>query len=116
MAIDPRNLFKKFAEAEEITAPLSGTRAQRMQRLQVGLFGLGAMVLMIALADIVTSRARETEEASVPELAPVAEESPAPAPRDPLADAGVVPEVPVETPKPAPAAPQEMGDVLPPAL
>ena len=66
MPIDPRELFKTAPKVEEpAPTPLGGTRAERIQRLQVGGFGLAAMVLMVALADIVISRARETEAASV---------------------------------------------------
>ena len=35
-------------EAPPEGAPLGGTRAEAMQRLQVGLFGLGSMVLLQA--------------------------------------------------------------------
>ena len=38
--------------------PLGGTRAQAMQRLQVGVFGLATMVLLIALAQIIMNQAR----------------------------------------------------------
>ena len=41
--------------------PLGGTRAQAMQRLQVGVFGLATMVLLIALAQIIMNQAREAE-------------------------------------------------------
>ena len=108
MPIDPRELFKTDPKAEEaVSAPLGGTKAERIQRLQVGGFGLAAMVLMVALADIVISRARETEAASVPEAAP--ESTGEAAPRDPLANAGVLPDVPAD-PAAGPAAPQESGD------
>jgi len=111
MAIDPRELFKTAPKVEEaMPSPLGGTRAERIQRLQVGGFGLAAMVLMVALADIVISRARETEAASVPETAPMAEASVAP--RDPLADAGVVPDLP-DDPAAEGAAPQDTGDAPP---
>ena len=112
MPIDPRELFKTSPKVEEpVVTPLGGTRAERIQRLQVGGFGLAAMVLMVALADIVISRARETEAASVPETAPIAQTTAAP--RDPLADAGVVPDLPSD-PATQPAAPQDSGDAPPP--
>lgn len=110
MAIDPRDLFKPAAKAEEvISSPLAGTRAERIQRLQVGGFGLAAMVLMVALADIVISRARETDASSVSEATPPAEAGEA-VPRDPLADAGVLPDLPADPAATGPAAPQESGD------
>ena len=40
-----------------------GTRAQAVQRLQVGLFGLAAMVLLVGLANIVIEHARQQSEA-----------------------------------------------------
>ena len=82
---------------------LGGTRAQAMQRLQVGVFGLATMVLLIALAQIIMNQAREAEALVVPEAAPTVAPSDTPAPAsDPLADAGVGPDLPAE---PEPEAP-----------
>lgn len=78
------------------TAPLGGTRAQAMQRLQVGLSGLGAMILLVGLANIIQDRARVADSLSVPEAAPTTEPTAAPPLSDPLADAGVVPDLPAE--------------------
>jgi len=114
MVIDPRDLFKRSAAVEDIPAPLGGTRSQLIQRLQVGVLGLAAMVLMVALADIVITRARETEAQSVPEASPVAAIGGSQAPRDPLADAGVVPDLPADPAIQAGLPPQEAGDVQPP--
>ena len=78
-------------------APLGGTRAQAMQRLQVGLFGLASMVLMIGLAQIIMNQAREAEALVVPEAASTVAPAAAPTPAsDPLADAGVGPDTPEE--------------------
>ena len=71
-----------------------------MQRLQVGLSGLGAMILLVGLANIIQDRARVADSLSVPEAAPTTEPSPAPPLSDPLADAGVVPDLPAD-PEPA---------------
>ena len=77
--------------------PLGGTRAQAMQRLQVGVFGLATMVLLIALAQIIMNQAREAEARVVPEAAPTVAPSDSPTPAsDPLADAGVGPDLPAE--------------------
>jgi hypothetical protein len=93
-------------EPEEQVDPallLGGTRAQAMQRLQVGLFGLATMILLIGLAQIIMNQAREAEAGVVPEAAPtVAPSESAAAESDPLADAGVAPEVPVEPEAEAP--------------
>ena len=90
-------------------APLAGTRSQAMQRLQIGLFGLAAMVLLVALANIVISNLRRNEAGVVPEAAPsVAAESTGSPARDPLAEAGVVPEV-SDDPRPRPIGTSEEG-------
>jgi hypothetical protein len=88
MATDPAQL----PTSATAVAPLAGTRSQSVQRLQIGLFGLAAMVLLVSLATIITDSARENEARVVPGAAPTvaAEEQAAPV-RDPLADAGVVP-------------------------
>ena len=78
-------------------APLGGTRAQAMQRLQVGVFGLAAMILLIGLAQIIMNQAREAEAGIVPEAAPTVAPSPTETTAsDPLADAGVGPGLPDE--------------------
>lgn len=94
-----------------------------MQRLQVGLFGLGSMVLLIGLASVIGSQADLTEERAVPEAAPTTEPTAAAPQRDPLADAGIVPDIPADstpTPSPspsntAPAANASPRDPPPPA-
>jgi hypothetical protein len=78
-----------------------------VQRLQVGLFGLAAMILLVALANIIRNNADQNDATVVPEAAPsLAAEPKAPAVSDPLADAGVVPEAPAEQPKGNAAAPR----------
>ncbi|MDJ0641852.1 MAG: hypothetical protein QNJ15_03455 [Erythrobacter sp.] len=83
-------------EGEREGAPLGGTRAEAIQRLQVGFFGLFSMVLVVGVANIVYNRAQQTEEAAVPEAAPTTEPTEAPPQRDPLVDAGVLPDIPAE--------------------
>lgn len=66
-------------------------RAQAVQRLQTGLFGLAAIVLIVGLANIINDRARLSEAANpTPPSEVVAKQGPA-SKADPLADAGVVP-------------------------
>jgi len=64
-------------------------RAQAVHRLQIGLFGLAAMLLLVGLANIIMDRARLADDAdSVPKaVASVSAKNPS----DPLADIGVVP-------------------------
>ncbi len=84
-------------DAERDGAPLGGTRAEAIQRLQVGLFGLFSMVLVVGVANIIYNRAQQTEELAVPEAAPTTEPTEAAPQRDPLADAGILPDLPAET-------------------
>ncbi|MDE2406147.1 MAG: hypothetical protein KGM17_15860 [Sphingomonadales bacterium] len=60
-----------------------------MKRLQIGLFGLAAMLLLVALANIIMERARLADSATG-ELAASSTASAASA-ADPLADLGVIP-------------------------
>lgn len=116
MALDPLRFLK--AGPDMVTAaPLAGTRPQRAQRVQVGLAGMLAIVMLVALADAVGSRAQDAQDAAVPEAAPTTEPSATPTARDPLAEAGVVPEV-INEPEAQPGSgPQQsvIGDVAPPA-
>jgi hypothetical protein len=57
--------------------------------LQVGLFGLAAMLLLVALANIIMERARMADSANSAGSAALAATSGATA--DPLADLGVIP-------------------------
>lgn len=86
MASDPK-------DSEVIYMSLAGTRAQSIQRLQIGLSGLAAMVLLVGLATVIMDRARQTEAGAVPEAASTAAVEAAPSVNDPLADAGVAPDV-----------------------
>lgn len=75
--------------------PLGGTRAQSLQRLQVGLSLLVGIVLIVGLANVIENRAKQSDQAVVPEAAAtVAPEPTSAAANDPLADAGVVPDLP----------------------
>lgn len=83
-------------DAEREAVPLGGTRAEAMQRLQVGLTGLLAMIAVTGFANMIGSQAEQAEEAAVPDALPSTEPTAASPQRDPLADAGVVPEMPAE--------------------
>ncbi len=76
--------------------PPDRARAESVHRLQIGLSGIAAMILLVGLANIIQDRARESEERSVPEAAPTTEPSAQPSQTDPLADAGLVPDLPAE--------------------
>ena len=96
---------------EEVLAPLGGTRAQAVQRLQIGMFGLVAMLLLVGLATIIRDQVQESQAAAVPEAASTVSPVDTPAPKtDPLADAGVVPELPSEpVPAGTPSSQPEAG-------
>ncbi|MCJ2184801.1 hypothetical protein MTR62_19205, partial [Novosphingobium sp. 1949] len=79
-------------------------RAQAVHRLQIGLFGLCAMLLIVGLANIIMDRARLADKAD-PIRDVVAADAPDKKPvSDPLADIGVMPAAePSPTPTPTPA-------------
>jgi len=110
MATDPGD--HTFHRDTVAAAPLAGTRSQSMQRLQIGLFGLAAMLLLVGLANIILANARDNEARVVPEAAPtIAAEAEAAPGSDPLADAGVVPDLPAE--QETVPAPAESGNAAP---
>ena len=106
-------MASELEDDQVYSAPLSGTRAQALQRLQIGLFGLGAMVLLVGLANIVIDRAEQTEAGTVPEAAATVVPSKVPQASDPLADAGVAPEVAQPPPAVQHQAQPVILDVLP---
>ncbi len=85
----------------ETVAPAT-ERAEALQRLQVGFFGIGSMVLLVGLASIIGGQADRNDQMAVPEAAPTTEPSAAPAQANPLADAGVVPDIAAQ-PSPSPS-------------
>ncbi|AOL24349.1 hypothetical protein Ga0102493_11206 [Erythrobacter litoralis] len=103
-AMEPAGTGEDAREGAPEGAPLGGTRTEAMQRLQIGVFGICAMILLVGLASIIGSQADLVEESAVPDAAPTTEPTAVPTQRDPLADAGVVP--PTE-PDPQPAAEPE---------
>lgn len=98
-------------EAPPAGAPLGGTKEEATQRLQVGLAGLGSMVLLVGLASVLGNQADLAEEAAVPDAAPTTEPTEASPQRDPLADAGIVPDIPAD---PSPTPEPLVEDVAPP--
>lgn len=93
-------------------------RAQAMHRLQIGVLGLASMLLLIGLANIIMDRARISEAARGGVAATATEAanpggSPEDGANDPLADIGVVPDLPAGAEMPAAAAqpsPDATGD------
>ena len=97
MASNPR--FDPYA-AEGLTAPapLSGTPNESMQRLRIGLGGLLGIVIIVGLATMIYDQANQVDATTVPDAAPTTEASPIGPKNDPLANAGVVPDLPAEPP------------------
>jgi hypothetical protein len=84
-------------EPGEFSGPAPVDRAEGLQRLQVGLFGIAAMVLLVGLASIIGSQADLTDEAAVPDAAPTTEPAVSgPGALPPGGAAVVVPDVPAE--------------------
>ncbi len=77
-------------------------RAQAVQRLQAGLFGLAIILLMVGLAGIINERARVGEAQSNPASGAAVTQAQK---SDPLADIGVVPSAAPEGAIAASAAP-----------
>jgi hypothetical protein len=71
-------------------------RNEALHRLQMGLVGLVAMVVVIGVAGMLGGQADSAQQAAVPDAAPTTEPSTPITQRDPLADAGVVPDIPVD--------------------
>jgi hypothetical protein len=115
MATDPTDSVTTTTDpAPQPLAPLAGSRSQSMQRLQVGLFGLAAMILLVSLANIILTNAEKNEARAVPEAAPTvtADEGGATA-SDPLADAGVVPDMPDDAEQEANGQQDQPADAAP---
>lgn len=99
LAVDPAGAADS-SEAGEALTPAPVDRTEGIQRLQVGLFGIAAMVLLVGLASIIGSQADLADEAAVPDAAPTTEPRLI-APGAPVPEAVMVPDIPAE-PSPAP--------------
>lgn len=93
----PNPFAKTLSETAADNAASSGTRAEAIRRVQIGVMGLFAMVLLMGVASAISNRAIIAEEKAVPDAAPTTEPTEAPSQVDPLVDAGVVPAVPQES-------------------
>lgn len=90
------------ASREELPGgPLGGTRSEAMRRLQMGGIGIVGVVVLIGLASIIENRAKQTDSTVVAEAIASPSAAPTTPAADPLAQAGVVPEMPAS---PSPTA------------
>lgn len=87
-----------------LQAPLGGTRSEALRRLQMGAIGVVAVLLLVGLASIIKDRATQTDSTAVAGAAATSAPGASTAAADPLAEAGVVPEIPA-SPSTAAAAP-----------
>lgn len=102
--LSPAALAEAAQRPKPFVRPTSrDMRAQAVHRLQVGGFGLAGMLLLVALANIIMDHARENESVTAGTDAAAAASvaaavDPKTAPKtpasDPLADIGVVPDLP----------------------
>lgn len=92
MPQDVQHRIAQLATVQQRHAPPTARemRVQVVHRLQVGLFGLCAMLLLVGLANIIMDRARLAEEDG-PSIEAVETTVRGKAATDPLADIGVVP-------------------------
>lgn len=102
--IKPARILEPVTKPTHYVAPTNQElRAQTIHRLQVGLFGLCAMLLLVVLANIIMDRAQGTEGDEPVEEVIAADDEPKKPNFDPLAEIGVVPSsdptpIEVETP------------------
>lgn len=106
MALVPESPLE--SEERDDSVP-EGLGLDGMQRLRTGIGGILAVILVVGIANVITDRALQNEETTVPEAAPTVEPSATATSGDPLSDAGVVPDLP-EQPE---AEPVPEGPVLP---
>lgn len=104
----PRRVLQPLVAPQHYVPPSARElRAQAIQRLQAGLFGMAMIVLVVGLANVINDRARLADVANkLPTAASPAANVEAKS--DPLADIGVVPSSAPEasaTPKPAAGLP-----------
>jgi hypothetical protein len=104
--LNQRTLFHPMggarADSEAEYPATNIARAEAVQRVQVGVFGIGAMVLLVGLASIIGGQVEKTDRLAVPEAAPTTEPGAPAAGANPLADAGVVPDIAAD-PSPSPS-------------
>lgn len=91
-------------------APLGGTRSEAIRRLQMGAIGVVAVMLLIGLASIIKDRATQTDSTAVAGAAATRAPGQSTAAADPLAEAGVIPEMPA-----SPSSGAASGAPAPPA-
>lgn len=100
MATKPNSVPEGAGPQQYMPPSVRQLRAQAVYRLQFGLLGLAAMLLLVGLANIIMDRAKLAERAMPDHTAGIPIASPT---SDPLADIGVIPSPDTTKPRPAPA-------------
>ena len=112
---DPARSRSSASPGDVPAAPLGGSRADALRRLQFGVIGVLGVILLVGLATVIENRAKEVEQASVPDAAATTEPNPPAEQQDPLAEAGVLPEMPASaTPEPTQSTTARQTDLPPP--
>ncbi|HKX79485.1 MAG TPA: hypothetical protein VJM34_13275 [Novosphingobium sp.] len=92
MALSPKRIIEPVTIPQHYVPPTGRElRSQSVQRLQVGMFGLCAMLLLVALANVIMDRAKLSEAVDPMEQVIAADDAEKKQATDPLADIGVVP-------------------------
>ncbi len=88
--VEPTALERASALQHSFEPSPRELRAQMVQRLQVGLFGLALMLLLVGLANIIMQHARQNDATMTSAVQSTSSATTA-GNTDPLADIGVVP-------------------------
>ncbi|EJL29446.1 hypothetical protein [Novosphingobium sp. AP12] len=109
--VDPKSILEPLQAPTHFMPPSARElRSQAVYRLQIGLFGLFAMLLIVGLANIIRDRLRLSETTDPIQQVVAVDAKPTRTASDPLADIGVVPASdPTPTPTPSPDVSGEPG-------
>ncbi|MEE4453890.1 hypothetical protein [Novosphingobium resinovorum] len=109
--IESHSILEPLQTAQHYVPPSSRElRSQAVYRLQIGLFGLCAMLLIVGLANVIRDRMRLTDSIDPIQDVVAVDAKPTKTASDPLADIGVVPAAdPSPTPTPTQNPAQNPG-------
>lgn len=100
--IESPSILEPLKTAQHFAPPTARElRSQAVHRLQIGLFGLCAMLLIVGLANVIRDRLRLSDTQDPIQQVVAVDAKPTKTASDPLADIGVVPAAdPTPTPTP----------------
>ncbi|PNU01885.1 hypothetical protein [Novosphingobium guangzhouense] len=104
--IESHSILEPLKTAQHFVPPSARElRSQAVYRLQIGLFGLCAMLLIVGLANVIRDRIRLNDSVDPIQEVVAVDAKPTKTASDPLADIGVVPAAdPSPTPTPSASA------------